>query len=368
MNRQPDGIGYFCAGPKDAMAQITLKAARIAGIATAVPTRRFDNVKDTTAFDPVEVAKVTRMAGVAARHVADEATCSTDLCDAAARRLLSDLNWEAASIDALIFVTQTPDYIMPSNACLLHQRLNLSDRCAAFDVGLGCSGYPYGLWLATMMLQTGSARRVLLLHGETPTRYALESDRSVSLLFGDAGSATALSAAQRDVAWHFVLHTDGAGYKDIIIEGGGFRNRFPADPRLHDVAMQGANVFNFTLQRIPPLIEDTLALAGLARDQIDYYIFHQSNQFIMKHLMQKAGLMPERVPMILKEYGNTGGPSVPLAITQGGLTRPTDHPLRLMLLGYGVGLSWGSAVVDLPPDAPLLHVEYENGPLVHPSS
>ncbi len=339
------------------MAKVTLQAARIAGIATAVPARRFDNLKDTTAFDPAEVQKVTKMAGVAARHVADEATCSSDLCDAAAERLLSAIGWEAASVDALLFVTQTPDYIMPSSACLLHQRLRLSDRCAAFDVGLGCSGYPYGLWLATMMLQTGSARRVLLLHGETPTRYALESDRSVSLLFGDAGSATALETAQNAGAWHFVLHTDGGGANDLIIEGGGFRNRFPADSRLHYVSMQGANVFNFTLQRVPVLIEDTLTLAGLARDQVDYYIFHQANQFIMKHLLQKAGLAPDRVPFILKEYGNTGGPSVPLTLTQGGLARAADRPMRLMLLGYGVGLSWGSAVVDLAPDAPLLHVE-----------
>jgi len=344
------------------MAQVTLKAAHIAGIATAVPTRRSDNVRDTTAFPRVEVQRVTRMAGVAARHLADETTCSSDLCVAAARRLLSDIGWEAGSIDALIFVTQTPDYLLPSSACIMQSRLGLSDGCAAFDVGLGCSGYPYGLWLATMMLQTGGMRRVLLLHGETPARFASESDRSVSLLFGDAGSATALEAVPTDAAWHFVLHTDGTGYKDLIIEGGGFRNRFPADPRLHAVTMHGENIFNFTLQRVPTLISDTLARSGLARDQIDYYIFHQSNQFIIRHLLQKVGLAPERVPVILKEYGNTGGPSIPLAMTQGGLARPDDHPLRLMLLGYGVGLSWGSAVVDLAPNARLSHIEWAGGP------
>jgi 3-oxoacyl-[acyl-carrier-protein] synthase-3 len=343
------------------MAQVTLKAARIAGIATAVPARRFDNIKDTTAFSQAEVQKVTKMAGVVARHVADETICSTDLCDAAARRLLGAIGWEPASVDALIFVTQTPDYLLPSSACMMQQRLALSDRCAAFDVGLGCSGYPYGLWLATLMLQNSGMRRVLLCHGETPTRFTLEADRSVALLFGDAGSATALESSATDGAWHFVLQTDGAGYKDLIIQGGGFRNRFPTDRRLHYVEMQGSNIFNFTLQRVPALIEDSLTLSGLARDQLDYYIFHQSNQFIMKHLMQKAGLAPARVPLILHEYGNTGGPSVPLTITQGGLVRPADRALRLMLLGYGVGLSWGSAVVDLPPDAALSHVILESG-------
>ncbi len=126
-------------------------------------------------------------------------------------------------------VTQTPDYFLPSTACVVHHRLGLKESCAAFDVGLGCSGYPYGLWMAAMMLQSRGFKRVLLLHGETPTRFANRSDRSVALLFGDAGSATALEAAESAGAkeWYFSLHTDGSGFDDLIIEGGGFRDRFP---------------------------------------------------------------------------------------------------------------------------------------------
>jgi 3-oxoacyl-[acyl-carrier-protein] synthase-3 len=337
---------------------------------SCVPERRFDNRTDTTAFPPEEVEKVVRMAGVKARHVAGDNLCSSDLCLAAGRELLSQIQWDPATIDAVICVTQTPDYLLPSTSCLLHRWLELPDTCAAMDVGLGCSGYPYGLWLAAMMLQNPGIRRVLLFHGETPTRFSDEGDRAVALLFGDAGSATAVEAVPADLSrpWWFCLHTDGTGWKDLIIEGGGFRSRFPSQRRAHFVAMEGANVFNFTIKRVPPLIQETLAASGLAQDQIDYFIFHQSNRFIMKHLAKKAAITEDRMPSTIETFGSAGGPSVPLTITRGGLVRPPDRPLTLMLLGYGVGLSWGSALVDLDPDAFLGHVELPEPTSAEPSS
>ena len=203
------------------MAQSVISGASLAGLVTSVPARTVNNVRDTSAFTKDEVRKVVAMAGVTERHVVEPGTCSTDLCAAAAETLLAATGWARDSVDALIFVTQTPDYIMPSSSCVLQQRLGLATHCAAFDLGLGCSGYPYGLWLASMMIQAGGLRRVLLLHGETPTLYASEGDRSVSLLFGDAGSATAIQKAEGDVEpWSFVLHTDGGGYQDLIVEGG----------------------------------------------------------------------------------------------------------------------------------------------------
>lgn len=342
------------------MASVKLRPACVAGIATCVPARRFDNLRETTEFSPEEVRKVVAMAGVSARHIADESTCSSDLCLVAAKELLGVLGWDPGTVDALVMVTQTPDYFLPSTSCVLHERLGLSDRCAAFDVGLGCSGYPYGLWLCTALLQAGGVRRCLLLHGETPSRFAARADRSVSLLFGDAGSATALVPCEEpSMPWSFVLETDGSGYRDLIIEGGGFRNR-NCIPEQHFVRMNGANIFNFTIMRVPPVVEATLQLAGLGSEEVDYYIFHQSNRFIMKHLVSKMRLPPEKVPIILDEYGNAGGPSIPLAITKGGLTRVPDRRLRLMLVGYGVGLSWGSALIDVAPEVPFLHTELQS--------
>lgn len=335
------------------------KACLIRGVTSCVPSRRFDNLQEATAFDPAEVDKVVKMAGVRRRYMANETECSSDLCIAAARDILQSLAWEPSSVDALIMVTQTPDYFLPSTACLAQHRLGLSDTCAAFDVGLGCSGYTYGLWLAAMMLQGPGFRRVLLLHGETPTRFASKSDRAVALLFGDAGSATALEAPAGDVPgnpWWFCLHTDGSGADDLILRGGGFRERFPGDPARNHVFMNGAGIFNFTIKRVPSLIEETLGAAGLDREQVDYFIFHQSNQYIIRHLIRKVNIPETKTPLTIGEFGSAGGPSVPLTITQGSLVRPPDRALTLLLLAYGVGLSWGSAVVNLLPDALLHHI------------
>jgi 3-oxoacyl-[acyl-carrier-protein] synthase-3 len=336
-----------------------IKGPKIAAIVTSVPLRRFDNLRDTTEFTKEEVKKVVAMAGVSSRRLADESICSSDLCIAAAEKALTLLGWERDSVDALIMVTQTPDYFLPSTCCIVHKSLRLSENCASFDVGLGCSGYPYGMWLASMMINTNGIKRVLLLHGETPSRFSDKSDRAVSLLFGDAGSATALEVADQvdSPDWFFGLYTDGQGYGDMIIEGGGFRERFCDDLRKYCVRMDGANIFNFTIKRVPDLIRETLNGAKMQMDDIDYFIFHQSNRYIMNFLSNKMKIPSERLPMTIKEYGNTGGASIPLTMTLGGLIRPSEGLLRMMLLGYGVGLSWSSALISMSPDTILDHIE-----------
>jgi 3-oxoacyl-[acyl-carrier-protein] synthase-3 len=345
------------------MALSVVGGVKIAAIGTCVPVRIFDNINETHQFPKDDVQKVVAMAGVRTRRIAGDAMTSGDLCRKAAEDVLKALAWEPASIEALIMVTQSPDYFLPSTACILQKDLGLSDECAAFDVGLGCSGYPYGLWLAAMMLTNGGLKRVLVLHGETPSRFSDQSDRSVSLLFGDNGSATAMEAddSPSTPKWFFKLHTDGMGYKDMIIEGGGFRNRFPEDPGKHFVRMNGASIFNFTIKRVPLLVEETLRHANVDSSAVDYFILHQSNQFIMKHLAKKTGIPLEKMPIILGEFGNTGGCSIPLAITQGALERAADHALKMLLIGYGVGLSWASVLLDLPANALLKHTELDAG-------
>lgn len=343
------------------MAQSTIEGVRIAGVVSCTPRTSFDNVVDAAQFPRDDVRKVVGMAGVARRRVAGPDQCSSDLCVAAAERLLADLAWERASIDGLILITQTPDHHLPSTACIVHKRLGLADGCAAFDVGLGCSGYPYGLWLAHMMVASGGLGRVLVLHGETPTKFTHESDRATYLLFGDAGSATALERApageggSRPAA--FVVQTDGQGLTDLIIHAGGFRERFSAETRRHYLEMNGPNLFNFTIKRVPPLIEDTLKLSGRALGDVDYFVLHQSNRFMMLHLAKKFELGPERVPLTLGEFGNTGGPSVPLTLTNALPATPRQRSLSAMMIGYGVGLSWGSALVDIAPEIPLAHID-----------
>jgi 3-oxoacyl-[acyl-carrier-protein] synthase-3 len=239
---------------------------------------------------------------------------------------------------------------------MLHQWLGLADHCAAFDVGLGCSGYPYGLYLAATMLRGGGQQRILMLHGETPSRFVDPADHATTLLFADSGSATALELDPGGRG-HFCLHSDGSGHAGLIMRGGAFRDRHPANPRHLSLEMDGAAVFNFTIKRVPPLVADALALSGCRVEDIDAYVFHQSNRFMIRHLMKKCALPEDRVPMTLEDSGNCGGPSVAVAMTR-RLPAERSQAAKVMLLGYGVGLSWGAAVIDLAPGVPLLHQDY----------
>lgn len=329
----------------------------VAGVSTCVPARVFDNLERANDFGDVSVRKVVAMAGVRWRHLVDAGVTATDLCFEAAVALLDRLGWERESISGLIMVTQSPDYLLPSSSCMVHKWLGLSSDCASFDVGLGCSSYPYGLYLAATMLQAGGQGRILLLNGETPSLFTDPDDHATTLLFGDAGSATALEFNDQAPPAFFCLHTDGSGYDGLIVRGGGFRDRYPENPRDNFLSMDGAAVFNFTIKRVPALIRETLEFTGLGVEDIETYLFHQSNQFMMKHLINKAGLPLERTPLILDRFGNCGGPSVPLALTQGRGQAPPPQG-RIMALGYGVGLSWGAAVFNLAANAPILHAEY----------
>ncbi len=331
---------------------------RIAGVSTCVPPKAIDNTDCGTDYGADEVRKVMAMAGVRHRHVVEPGVTSADLCFEAADSLLERLDWSRESITGLMLVTQSPDYFLPSSSCMVHKWLGLSDQCATFDVGLGCSGYPYGLYLAATMLRAGGQQRILMLHGETPSRFTSPDDHATTLLFGDAGSATALELTNPSVdPAFFCLQTDGQGYDALILPGGGFRDRSPANPRDAYLYMDGAGVFNFTIKRVPTMIRDTLAYADLAVEDLDWYLFHQSNRFIMKHLAKKCGIPEQKVPFVLEHFGNSGGASVALAFTQ-GLPSSGRDASRVMALGYGVGLSWGAAIVNLGAESPLLHCSY----------
>jgi 3-oxoacyl-[acyl-carrier-protein] synthase-3 len=342
------------------LSQSNIGGFRIAGVSTCLPPAVVDNLDPTLGFPPEDVRKVVAMAGVRERRVVRPGVTSADLCQRAAERLLQRLGWAPDTVSALVFVTQTPDHFLPSTSCLLQQRLGLPDSCAAFDVGLGCSGYPYGLYIAATLLRGGGHRRVLMLHGETPSRFVSPEDQATVLLFSDAGSATALELDDDPASGgHFVLHTDGSGAEGLILRGGAFRDREPANPRHRFLEMDGAAIFNFTIKRVPALIADTLAFAGKAVADVDAFVFHQSNRFIMKHLMKKGGLPEDRVPFSIEDSGNCGGPSVAVAMTRRLATPAPGQRQLWMLLGYGVGLSWASALVPVDERTVLLHDDGE---------
>ncbi|MFC4160130.1 ketoacyl-ACP synthase III [Chitinimonas lacunae] len=326
---------------------LSLQGARITGVVSALPPRRVDNSHFSAIFGEDVVRDVVKMIGVEQRYWTDAATTTADLCERAARRLMEALAWSADEVDALILVSQTPDYALPASACVLHGRLGLAPACLAFDVNLGCSGYTYGLWLAHSMIASGSAARVLLLAGDTISKTVAPEDRATAMLFGDAGTATAIEADPQGKA-SYILGTDGQGASSLIMPDSAWR-RSEAPAREAALQMDGGAVFNFTLQAVPPLVAESLALAQTSVEQVDYFLFHQANLFMLRHLAKKAKLPADKCPTNIAAYGNTSSASIPLLMTTTLATPLRERRQRLALFGFGVGFSWGSAVFDTGP-------------------
>ena len=323
------------------------------GLVCAVPQEVVTNASLHAAFGTDGVADVTRMIGVETRRRAAPGQTTSDLCQAAAETLLTGLGWEPDSIDALIFISQTPDYSLPATACALHGRLKLPSSCAAFDVNLGCSGYAYGLWLAAKMLDGLAIRRVLLLVGDTISKTVDPLDRATALLFGDAGSATALEFDPQAAPAYFLLGTDGLGERHLMVPASAHRPYLGDDTRLAgrdpgSLFMDGGEIFNFTLTHIPPLVHDLLALAAKPREMIDAFLFHQANTFMLKHIIKKSKIPPEKAPLNMARFGNTSSASIPLLVCD-QLPQLASTPMTVAMFGFGVGYSWAAALMELPP-------------------
>ncbi|MGI4795992.1 MAG: 3-oxoacyl-ACP synthase III family protein [Janthinobacterium lividum] len=326
--------------PALSVADVTLR-----GVVCALPQRRVDNDAFQERWGEKAVAEITAMTGVGARYWADVSQTAGDLCFDAAERLLTRLEWARDSVDALIFVTQTPDQRMPATSCTLHGRLGLANHCQAFDVGLGCSGYVYGVWLAAAMIAAGCTR-VLLLAGDTSSRLIDPADRATALLFGDAGSASAFERSRSAAPTQFILGTDGTGAAHLAVAGGGFRP--PADPAAANetLVMDGGAVFSFTLRAVPSLIRTMLDTAGRSVADVDFFALHQANRFMLRHIAKKLAIAPESMPINIDRYGNTSSASIPLLICTDLSERITTGPVNLLLAGFGVGFSWGAALLD----------------------
>lgn len=320
----------------------------IRGVVSAVPGIRIGNDYFNAKFGGDSVAGVTKMTGIQSRYWVGEDQTTADLCYVAAERLIEQLGWERGSVDALIFVSQTPDYILPATACVLQSRLGLPTTVAAFDVNLGCSGYVYGLWLASSLVR-GGCRRVILLAGDTISRIVDPEDRGTVMLFGDAGSATAIEAESTASPGFYSLGSDGSGAEYLKIACGNrslSRNDKAASDTLY---MEGSEIFNFTVSRIPELISATLEAEIKKTEDIDYYIFHQANTFIIKYIAKKLNVDMSRVPVNIGQFGNTSSASIPLVMTSMLAEPLIQKPTRLMLTGFGVGYSWAAAALELSP-------------------
>ncbi len=308
-----------------------------------------------------QIERLKKTIGLDKRRVVDSKTTALDLCEVAVQRLLEGLNLTVDAVDALIFVTQTPDYPQPSNAAVLHGRLGMPTSVAALDVNLGCSGYVYGLWLAHMMASAGGCERVLLVAGDTLSRMVHPEDRTVAPVFGDGGSATLIEkSAVSSSAW-FSLETDGKGSGALMVPAGGMRLPCDASTKVEatdsegnkrtpeHLQMDGAEVFNFSISVEPKSVSELLEYAGREIDSVDYFVFHQANRYILSSIAKRLKLNPEAVPMgTVERYGNQSSASIPCAMCS-ELSEPlmSDSEQTVLLSGFGVGLSWASALVSI---------------------
>ncbi|MDY5075327.1 MAG: ketoacyl-ACP synthase III [Paludibacteraceae bacterium] len=340
------------------MAILSYKNVGISAMAACVPKRIIDNYHySLDIWSEAEIKKVVDKVGVKERRFADADTCSSDLCFAAAEKLIQDNRIDRSEIDLLLFLSQTPDYRMPATSILLQNRLGLPKTTMAFDVNLGCSGFISALNILYAMMQNKGFRKALLLNGETRSKVYSRKDRREAFIFGDAGIAALIERDEKFGDSHFSINSDGSRADLIMIPAGGYRHmssvqtlaekvvdeygNIRSDEQAH---MNGADVFNFVIEEVPKDIKQLLQTTQTDIQQLDYYVFHQANAFINTYMAKKLKLNTEKVPYTIQKYGNTSSVSIPLTIVSELQNSMQGHK-NLLLSAFGVGMAWATAIV-----------------------
>ena len=326
----------------------------VRGISACVPKQIVDNAQiyneRWSGYD-----NFVNTTGIAQHRNSTKDICSSDLCCEAAEKVISELNWDKSEIDALIFVSQTPDfYNIPATSCLLQERLGLSKNCYTLDISLGCSGWVYGMSVLCSLMQNGGIRKALLLAGDTPSKLCSPDDKSTFPLFGDAGTATALEYSIDTPPIRFAMFSDGSGYEAIIVRAGGYRNPVSPDSFIvknHgegkertdlNVEMDGESVFVFGISQAPKAIKLLASNYGIDLDTVDLFTFHQANLFMNEKIRNKLKLDAEKVPYSMQEFGNTSSASIPLTLVTRKAEQLEGGKVSHIACGFGVGLSWGA--------------------------
>lgn len=327
-----------------------MKYASVGPIAVYLPEAVEDNELLKSQQPSWDMDRIYAKTGIRARHIAAPDECASDLAVAAAERLFTQHHIDRNSIDFLLLCTQTPDYPLPTTACLVQDRLGLPTSIGALDFNLGCSGFVYGLSLADGLIRAGSARRVLLITSETYSKYIDPSDRSLRTIFGDGAAATLIEAADEPSLGSFVFGTDGRGAPALMVAEGGARppqSALKPNKRKRwssSLYMDGPELVKFTLDVVPPLVDRILAETGLNNDEVDYFLMHQATVFMIDHLRNRLLLDAEKVPVDLDYCGNTVSSTIPILmhdLRQSGQLKPGK---RSMMIGFGVGFSWAGCM------------------------
>lgn len=339
------------------MALMKFDGVGVKALSAAVPRNVIENLKYTEYFPEDQVKEVVEKVGIYERRFADENTCSSDLCYAAAEKLIADNNIDRNEIDLLIFISQTPDFRMPATSVLLQYRLGLPNTTIAFDINLGCSAFIYGLSVVFSMMQNKGLRKALLLDGETRSKVYSPKDRRSAFLFGDGGVAALIERDEKYGESFFSLNSDGSRGDLIKINGGGYRIPSSIETLKERVVdeygnirsdeqgyMNGGDVFNFVIREIPKDIKKMVEFSGKNLGELDYYIFHQANNFINTYLTKKLKLDTSKIPSTIAKYGNTSSVSVPLTIVDQLKNKMIGHK-EMLLSAFGVGMTWATAIV-----------------------
>ena len=321
--------------------------AVISAIEYYLPAQVLTNEALATEFPEWNADKIAEKTGINARHIAGEKELSSDLAVNAARKLFAVAGVAPEQIDFVLLCTQTPDFALPTTACLVQHRLGVPCSAGAVDYNLGCSGYIYGLSLAKGLIETGQAKRVLLLTAETYSKLIDRQDKTVRTIFGDAGAATLISAVDGSAEYigPFAFGTDGSGGANLVCHRGGFRGPTAEAAGREALFMNGPEIFNFTLRAVPDVVRRLTQAATIPIEAIDLFVFHQANRFMMEHLRKKLNVPLEKFVVALESFGNTVSCTIPIALSEARRAGNLKPGMLVMLVGFGVGYSWGATLV-----------------------
>lgn len=334
--------------------------AYIAAVSSYLPVDVLTNEDLAFEYPDWSVDKIFSKTGIHTRHICDKNQSISDMAVAAAESLINEQLIDKNSIEYILLCTQSPDYFLPTTACLVQARLGLPTSCGALDFNLGCSGYVYGLSMAKGLIESGQVNNVLLITSEAYSKYISSGDKSVRTLFGDAATATLIKGrkSNHDLIGPFVFGTDGNGGGNLIVPDGGSKNPINSNSSVlaedesgnlrapKDLYMNGAEILSFTMKSVPASVESLLQKANLSKNDIDYVIFHQANKFMLDKLRAKTGFVKDKFLTSYEHYGNTVSSTIPLGIKEALKDKKFKSGDRILLVGFGVGYSWAGTIIQ----------------------
>jgi 3-oxoacyl-[acyl-carrier-protein] synthase III len=330
--------------------------AKILDIEYYIPEGVLTNSHLEEKFSEYSAQQIEKKVGIKQRHIVSEDETALDLACNAGKKILQ--NYDKNLIDFVLLCTQSPDYYLPSSACILQEHLGLKTDIGALDFNLGCSGFIYGLGLSKGLINSGIAINILLITSETYSKYIHPKDRSNLSIFGDGAAAIIITKSEKEKIFNFVLGTDGKGYKNLIVPNGGMRCRYQenAEEKVdqsgsvrtdNNLFMDGPEIFNFTIKKVPAVVSNVLEKNNLDLNNIDFVIFHQANSYILEHLRKKIKIPKEKFYINLENTGNTVSATIPIALKNCLDKKLINKGELILLVGFGVGYSWGGTIIEI---------------------